>query len=130
MAVLLGCDKKNSSKTVFAELENEQVVQEKTKSETLVIPQQTEETIDQNIAKKNYEVQILASTNLEKLLQEKRKFAKYGYNFKVSKKKVNNETYYRLRLAENFTYSNAVNIANNFKREFNLTQDVWVQKTK
>ncbi|MCD4817560.1 MAG: SPOR domain-containing protein [Candidatus Cloacimonetes bacterium] len=130
MTILLGCDKENKSKTVFTESENEQIFQEKTKLETLEIPQQTEEVIEQNVVDKDYEVQILASKNLEKLLQEKRKFAKFGYNFKVSKKNVNGETYYRLRLAGNFTHKDAVKIANSFKEEFNQTQKIWVQKTK
>ena len=130
MTILLGCEKENKSKTVFTELENERTYEETTELESLEIPQQIEEIIEQSVGVKNYEVQILASTNLGKLRIEKRKFTKFGYNFKVSKKQIKDETYYRLRLAENFTYDDAVKIAGSFKKEFNLTQKIWVQKTK
>jgi len=130
MSILLGCNKQERSQNNFSEITNEQFPQQVKETVTTKKPVQIEEKNRYDNRKKEYEVQIMASQNLEKLLKEKKKFEQVGYNLKVLKKKIKHKTFYRLRLAENFTYSEAKNIADNFKKEFNQTQKIWVQKTK
>ena len=128
MMILIGCNKQGTQLTGS----NENISEISTDSEKIVLQEDTKtESESKPIEeKKEYELQIMASKNIEKTLMEKEKFEKYGFQIKMVKKIIGNDTFYRIRLNELFTLSDAKEIAEMLEKEFNLKQKIWIQKIR
>lgn len=82
-------------------------------------------------SQKIFEVQLLANTKYDVVADRKRELENKGYPAKILTVLINGKTYYRLRLADSFTKSEAQNVGEDLKKKVAFVKDFWiVQKTK
>lgn len=89
---------------------------------------------DKNIKSQNkantskYEVQLLASMDLPRTLLTEIKINKLGFSTKVVKKNINGNLFYRLRLAKQYTLSDAKKKGEYIQAKSNSIDSYWVHK--
>ena len=79
---------------------------------------------------KVYELQIVASKNYASIELEKNKLELYGYKTKITTHKKDGFTFYRLRLDDFYTHSEATSLGEKLKEQFPSINEYWVQKVK
>jgi hypothetical protein len=77
-----------------------------------------------------YEVQIMANTDLEKITATKQFLESEGYKIKIVEFVKNGLTYYRLRLAENYSQSEAELIGSELKQNYKFINSYWLDKVE
>lgn len=117
MALIVGCN-------------SEQGITENT-NEMSISEEETESMDAEPITQENlYEIQIMASRNRSKLQKEQEKLYEFGYLTSISKTYHKGELFYRLRLQDQFVYSDAKIVGEILKEEFDAIKNVWIQKIK
>ena len=91
-------------------------------------PVQTITKTNTNDGSKIYEIQLLANTKIDLVEKRKRDLEKKGYRAKILSVVVKGKTYYRLRLAESYTQSNAKDIGDILKKNVSFVKDYWIVK--
>jgi len=77
---------------------------------------------------KIYEIQLLANTKLNLVEKRKSNLEKKGYKAKILSVVVKGKTYYRLRLAESYTQTDAEDIGELLKKNVRFVKDYWIVK--
>jgi hypothetical protein len=121
MILLLGCNYQKHS----TEINDEPVENVVTEPEIIQYEEVAWEIPE---LKRDYEVQIMASSNLNALEKEQTLFLQKGYETKIVPVEREGATIFRLRLKERFTYLEAKSIADVVKNEFKTVKKTWIQK--
>ena len=106
----------------------DEIVEDKT------IPRKTQVTQIQqrktlvDTGNKDYEIQILANTDLAKVREYKRILDRNGYPAKITTAVVKGTTYYRLRLEKSYSKTGAADVGKNLVKKINFIKDYWVVK--
>jgi len=74
----------------------------------------------------NYEIQILANTKRNFVEDKKNILEKAGYRAKIATTTKNGTTYYRLRLTESYSRTEAIKVGDKLKREVRFVSDYWI----
>ena len=74
----------------------------------------------------NYEIQILANTKRNFVEDKKSILEKAGYRAKIATTNKNGTTYYRLRLVDSYSRSEAIKMGNKLKKEVRFVSDYWI----
>ena len=77
---------------------------------------------------KIYEIQLLANTKLETVEKRKKELDNLGYSAKILSVVVNGTTFYRLRLSDSYSQSDARDIGEILKKNVDFVKDYWVVK--
>ena len=87
---------------------------------------QTKTKID--AGKKEYEIQILANRDRSTVEKRKRDLEQRGYKAKITYTVKNSTTFYRLRLADQYSQTQAVNMGEDLKKNIGFVQSYWIVK--
>jgi cell division septation protein DedD len=101
------------------------------KSVTTTVPivrkeKETKTKID--TGKKEYEIQILAHRDRSTVEKRKRDLEQRGYKAKITYTVKNGTTFYRLRLADQYSQTQAGKIGEELKKNINFVQSYWIVK--
>ncbi len=121
MSILLGCNKKEHT-TAWIEVESDSL---STVTQSMPLEDTKLSIIEK---KKEYEIQLMASENLNAIETEQKIFLQAGYSTKIIPKICNEKTFYRLRLEKLFTIEEAFLKAKIIEQDFQQIQKVWIQK--
>lgn len=91
-----------------------------------IVKKEKETKID--TGKKEYEIQILANRDRSTVEKRKRELEQKGYKAKITYIVKNGTTFYRLRLADQYSQTQAGKIGEDLKRNVNFVQSYWVVK--
>ncbi|NQV19001.1 MAG: SPOR domain-containing protein [Armatimonadetes bacterium] len=80
--------------------------------------------------KKVFELQLVAVRDYARIEAEQNKLARYGYNTFITTTVKGGDTYYRLRLDDLYTYSEAFALGEKLKKQFSSINEYWIQKVK
>ncbi len=80
--------------------------------------------------KKVFELQLVAVRDYSRIEAEQNKLARYGYNTFITTTVKDGETFYRLRLDDLYTYSEAFALGEKLKGQFSSIHEYWIQKMK
>jgi len=80
--------------------------------------------------KKVFELQLVAVRDYARIEAEQNKLARYGYNTFITTTVKDGETFYRLRLDDLYTYSEANALGEKLKEQFFSIHEYWIQKVK
>ena len=80
--------------------------------------------------KKVFELQIVAVRDYSRIELEQNKLARYGYNTLITTTVKDGDTFYRLRLDDLYTYSEATALGEKLKEQFSSIHEYWVQKVR
>ena len=80
--------------------------------------------------KKVFELQIVAIRDYSRIEIEQNKLARYGYNTLITTTLKDGETFYRLRLDDLYTYSEAFAMGEKLKEQFSSIHEYWIQKVR
>lgn len=94
-------------------------------TQTAPIQQPRRESADETA---DYEIQILANTNLNTVREFKNTLERNGYPAKIISAVVRGTTYYRLRLRQAYSRTAATEMGERLKREIDFVRDYWVVK--
>ena len=78
--------------------------------------------------KKEYEIQILANRDRSTVEKRKRDLEQRGYKAKITYTVKNSTTFYRLRLADQYSQTQAVNMGEDLKKNIGFVQSYWIVK--
>ncbi len=78
--------------------------------------------------KKEYEIQILANRDRSTVEKRKRDLERKGYNAKITYTVKNGTTFYRLRLADQYSRTQAGKVGEDLKRNVGFVQSYWIVK--
>ena len=78
--------------------------------------------------KKEYEIQILANRDRSTVEKRKRDLGKKGYNAKITYIVKNGTTFYRLRLADQYSRTQAGKVGEDLKMNVGFVQSYWIVK--
>ncbi len=93
---------------------------------TPIVKKEKETKID--TGKKEYEIQILANRDRSTVEKRKRELEQKGYKAKITYTVKNGTTFYRLRLADQYSQTQAGKVGEDLKRNINFVQSYWVVK--
>ena len=79
---------------------------------------------------KVFELQLVAVRDYARIEAEQNKLARYGYNTFITTTVKGGDTYYRLRLDDLYTYSEAFALGEKLKEQFFSIHEYWIQKVK
>ncbi|MDO9578064.1 MAG: SPOR domain-containing protein [Candidatus Cloacimonadales bacterium] len=88
--------------------------------------QTTTKSID--TGQKIYEIQLLANTKLDAVEKRKKDLENKGYSAKILSIVVKGTTFYRLRLNESFTQTDARDLGEILKKNVSFVKDYWIVK--
>ena len=91
-----------------------------------IVKKEKEAKID--TGKKEFEIQILANRERSTVEKRKRELEQKGYKAKITYTVKNGTTFYRLRLADQYSQTQAGKIGEELKRNVNFVQSYWVVK--
>ncbi|MCK5050364.1 MAG: SPOR domain-containing protein [Candidatus Cloacimonetes bacterium] len=74
----------------------------------------------------DYEIQILANTKRNYVEDKKNILEKAGYRAKIVTTNKNGKTFYRLRLADSYSRSKAVQMGDKLKKDVRFVSDYWI----
>lgn len=97
-------------------------------SKTIEEPVKTTTTKSISTGEKIYEVQLLANTKLDMVEKRKTDLDNKGYSAKILSAVIKGTTYYRLRLSESYTQTDAKNIGEILKKNVSFVKDYWIVK--
>ena len=80
--------------------------------------------------KKVFELQIVAIRDYSRIEIEQNNLARYGYNTLITTTIKGGETFYRLRLDDLYTYSEAFAVGEKLKEQFSSIHEYWIQKVR
>ena len=80
--------------------------------------------------KKVFELQLVAVRDYARIEAEQNKLARNGYNTFITTTVKDGETFYRLRLDDLYTYSEAFALGEKLKEQFFSIHEYWIQKVK
>ena len=78
--------------------------------------------------KKEYEIQILANRDRPAVEKRKRELEQKGYKAKITYTVKNGTTFYRLRLADQYSQTQAGRVGEDLKKNIGFVQSYWVVK--
>ena len=78
--------------------------------------------------KKEYEIQILANRDRSTVEKRKRDLEHRGYKAKITYTVKNGTTFYRLRLADQYSQAQAGNVGEELKKNIGFVQSYWIVK--
>ena len=126
-AILLGEKMVKDSSLVtnywLDEIQVEKTLPRKTQG---TIPQQKRTPVDDS--SKNYEIQILANTDLAKVRDYKATLNRNGYPAKITTVVVKGTNYYRLRLEKAYSKIGAAEVGKKLVKDIGFVKDYWVVK--
>jgi len=73
-----------------------------------------------------YEIQILANSKRKFVEEKKDILENSGYRAKIIKTKVKNTTFFRLRLSDSYSRSNAVKVGDKLKKDVKFVTNYWI----
>jgi len=79
---------------------------------------------------KVFELQLVAVRDYARIEAEQNKLARYGYNTFITTTVKGGKTFYRLRLDDLYTYSEAFALGEKLKEQFFSIHEYWIQKVK
>ncbi len=91
-----------------------------------IVKKEKETKIDSG--KKEYEIQILANRDRSTVEKRKRDLEKKGYKAKITYTVKNGTTFYRLRLADQYSQTQAGKVGEDLKKNVGFVQSYWVVK--
>ncbi|MBL7149999.1 MAG: SPOR domain-containing protein [Candidatus Cloacimonetes bacterium] len=91
-----------------------------------IVKKEKETKID--TGKKEYEIQILANRDRSTVEKRKRELEQKGYKAKITYTVKNGTTFYRLRLADQYSQTQAGKIGEDLKKNIGFVQSYWVVK--
>ena len=133
LAIIQGCGKEEEKVEGFTGFETEIVeseMEENAEMEEVDSFEFVEKEADTavNTEPQEYEIQVFASQKATDLDAVRLELQRLAFKTKTVEKVVNGENWYRLRLSDLFTVSDAMKIGNEIKTKIVSIDDVWIQK--
>ncbi len=106
----------------------DEIIEDKTIPRKTQVTQTQQQKTPVDTGKKDYEIQILANTDLAKVREYKSTLDSNGYPAKITTAVVKGTTFYRLRLEKSYSKTGAANEGKNLVKDINFVKDYWVVK--
>jgi len=134
LILLVSCGDKEKEQEVSEieklkqEREKEKAKEEEMKQEEKKKMEKEEEPAKQYSGKKEYELQLVARKDRDRVEISHENLKRYGYNSKITTTYKNGEKFYRLRLEGLYSKAEAEDLGEELKKRFPGIKNYWIQK--
>jgi len=137
LTLFVGCGDKKAEKEAseIERLKQERVQQQQKEIEQKEVEKEVKEEMKQEeekvyTGKKEYEIQLAARLNKDRVEISKENLNRYGYNAKITTTYKDGKKFYRLRMQGLYSKAEAEDLGEKLIKQFPEVKNYWIQKVK